>query len=135
MDVYVAMGLLFAAVAAWLYRQGAQPPSELRPPQTATKPNATRAPEPAAEAPATWPIAGQTAQGQAPGRHTLRLDAAGARKIDAVKAVRQVTGVGLKQAKDLIDAPDSILLLLVDAPSADRAEALFVAAGMQVTRI
>ena len=134
MDVYVAMGLLFTAVAAWLYRQGSQPSGDLRPSQTAARPAAEPTPAPRTVEPATWPIAGQTAQGQAPGRHTLRLEAAGDRKIDAVKAVCAVTGVGLKQAKDLVEAPGSTLLLLVDAPSADRAEALFIAAGMQVTR-
>lgn len=134
MDIYVAMGLLFAAVAAWLYRQGSQTSGDLRPSQTAARPAAEPTPAPRTVEPATWPIAGQTATGQVPGPHTLRLDAAGDRKIDAIKAVCAVTGVGLKQAKDLIEAPGSILLLRVDTPSANRAEALFIAAGMQVTR-
>jgi len=34
---------------------------------------------------------------------TVMLNAAGANKVNVIKVVRQVTGLGLKEAKDLVD--------------------------------
>jgi large subunit ribosomal protein L7/L12 len=40
---------------------------------------------------------------------TVILKAAGANKINAIKAVREITGLGLKDAKDLVDgAPKEV---------------------------
>jgi len=40
---------------------------------------------------------------------TVVLKAAGANKIAAIKAVREITGLGLKEAKDLVDtAPKNV---------------------------
>jgi len=37
------------------------------------------------------------------------LEAAGEKKINVIKVVRQVTGLGLKEAKDLVDnAPNKV---------------------------
>jgi large subunit ribosomal protein L7/L12 len=35
---------------------------------------------------------------------TLILDDAGAKRVDVIKIVRELTGLGLKEAKDLVDA-------------------------------
>jgi large subunit ribosomal protein L7/L12 len=35
---------------------------------------------------------------------TLVLDDAGAKRVDVIKIVRELTGLGLKEAKDLVDA-------------------------------
>ena len=60
------------------------------------------------------------------------LTAAGANKINVIKAVREVTSLGLKEAKDLVDgAPKAIK----EGVSKDEAEAIkkkFVDAGASV---
>src|SRR6476646_1837543 len=63
---------------------------------------------------------------------TVVLQAAGANKINVIKAVREVTSLGLKEAKDLVDgAPKPIK----EGVSKDEAEAIkkkFVDAGASV---
>jgi large subunit ribosomal protein L7/L12 len=63
---------------------------------------------------------------------TVVLTAAGANKINVIKAVREVTSLGLKEAKDLVDgAPKPIK----EGISKDEAEAIkkkFVDAGATV---
>ncbi len=63
---------------------------------------------------------------------TVVLTAAGANKINVIKAVREVTSLGLKEAKDLVDgAPKSIK----EAVNKEEAEAIrkkFVDAGATV---
>ncbi|MBI2681408.1 MAG: 50S ribosomal protein L7/L12 [Candidatus Solibacter usitatus] len=60
------------------------------------------------------------------------LTAAGANKINVIKAVREVTSLGLKEAKDLVDgAPKAVK----EGVSKDEAEAIkkkFVDAGASV---
>ena len=63
---------------------------------------------------------------------TVVLTAAGANKINVIKVVREVTSLGLKEAKDLVDgAPKTIK----DGVNKDEAEAIkkkFVDAGATV---
>jgi large subunit ribosomal protein L7/L12 len=63
---------------------------------------------------------------------TVVLQAAGANKINVIKAVREVTSLGLKEAKDLVDgAPKPIK----EGVTKDEAEAIkkkFVDAGATV---
>jgi large subunit ribosomal protein L7/L12 len=63
---------------------------------------------------------------------TVVLTAAGANKINVIKAVREVTSLGLKEAKDLVDgAPKAVK----EGISKDEAEAIrkkFVDAGATV---
>lgn len=133
MDTYAWIGLGLLAIGALLYRTRAVPEEELRAaaPRAAATP--TRAPEPAPPSDAPWPAAGQCAQGHHPGSVTLHLREAGYRKIDAIKAVRSITGVSLKAAKDLIETPDAIVLLQVAEPIAASAERALAGAGC-VTR-
>jgi large subunit ribosomal protein L7/L12 len=39
----------------------------------------------------------------------VELTSAGAQKINVIKAVREVTGLGLKEAKDLVDAAPKVI--------------------------
>lgn len=39
----------------------------------------------------------------------VELTSAGAQKINAIKAVREITGLGLKEAKDLVDAAPKVI--------------------------
>jgi large subunit ribosomal protein L7/L12 len=62
---------------------------------------------------AAGPAAGAPADGaEAEAEQTafsVSLDAAGDKKIQVIKVVRQVTGLGLKEAKDLVDgAPNTV---------------------------
>ena len=44
----------------------------------------------------------------------LLLDSAGGNKIQVIKVVREITGVGLKQAKDMVEAPVGTALMSFD---------------------
>jgi large subunit ribosomal protein L7/L12 len=59
--------------------------------------SAMAASAPTATAAAAAPVEEQT-------EFTVILKAAGASKINVIKAVRELTGLGLKEAKDLVDA-------------------------------
>ena len=66
--------------------------------------------EPAAAAVAVaGPVAGGTAAEEEKTSFDVILKAAGANKLAVVKAVKELTGLGLKEAKDLVDgAPNAI---------------------------
>ena len=67
----------------------------------------------AAAAVAAAPAAGGGAAAAAPAEEktefTVILKDAGANKINTIKAVREVTALGLKEAKDLVDAAPKLL--------------------------
>lgn len=55
------------------------------------------------------PDAGGSGGGAEQTEFTVMLTAAGASKVNVIKAVRAITGLGLKEAKDLVDgAPKAI---------------------------
>ena len=63
-------------------------------------------------APVAGPAAGGAGAAAAPAAEeqtefTVNLKAAGAKKIQVIKVVRELTGLGLKEAKDLVDAAPS----------------------------
>ena len=67
-----------------------------------------------AAAPAAVAVAGPAAAGAAAGAEEktefdVILKAAGAEKIKVIKVVREVTGLGLKEAKDLVDGAPKAL--------------------------
>jgi large subunit ribosomal protein L7/L12 len=63
---------------------------------------------------------------------TVVLKSAGAQKIQVIKAVREITGLGLKDAKDLVDgAPKEVKVDVSKAESEEIAEKL-KAAGAEV---
>jgi large subunit ribosomal protein L7/L12 len=53
---------------------------------------------------AAGPAAGATPAGEEKTEFTVELTEAGANKINVIKVVREATGKGLKEAKDLVDA-------------------------------
>ena len=57
--------------------------------------------DPSAVAVAAAPAAGGEAE--APSKQTVVLKSAGAAKINVIKIIREVTGLGLKEAKDIAD--------------------------------
>lgn len=66
---------------------------------------------------AAAPVAMMAAAGGAPGaaqaeektEFALHLDDAGAERVKVIKVVREVTGLGLKEAKDLVDAAPKLV--------------------------
>ena len=67
---------------------------------------------------AAGPAAGPAAAAEEQTEFTVELKAAGEKKVEVIKVVRAITGLGLKEAKDLVEsAPD----VVKDAVSKDDA--------------
>ncbi|MBC7181858.1 MAG: 50S ribosomal protein L7/L12 [Roseovarius sp.] len=60
------------------------------------------------------------------------LKSAGASKINVIKEVRAITGLGLKEAKDLVDAGGKAVKEQVSKEEADDIKAKLEAAGAEV---
>lgn len=60
------------------------------------------------------------------------LTEAGAQKIQVIKAVRELTSLGLKEAKDVVDGAPNSVLEKVDKASAEAAKAKLEEAGATV---
>ena len=63
---------------------------------------------------------------------TVHLLAAGANKINVIKAVREVTSLGLKEAKDLVDGAPKVVKEGVTKDEAAAMKKKFEEAGAQV---
>jgi len=92
------------------------------------KPAAAVAAAPAAAAPA----AAEEAPAEEKTEFTVQLTAIGDSKINVIKAVREVTQLGLKEAKDLVDAAPKPVLENVSKEDADKAAARLKEAGATV---
>ncbi len=60
------------------------------------------------------------------------LSSAGAQKIQVIKVVRELTSLGLKEAKDLVDAAPKAVLEKVNKDDAEKAKAKLEEAGAAV---
>lgn len=79
--------------------------------------------------------AGATADKEEKSSFNIELKEVGAKKIEVIKAVRDITGKGLKEAKDLVDAAASSPQLVKENVKKEEAEELkrkFEAAGAKV---
>ena len=63
---------------------------------------------------------------------TVVLAAAGDKKINVIKAVREITGLGLKEAKDLVEAAPKAVKEGVPKADADKLKAKLEAEGAKV---
>ena len=63
----------------------------------------------------------------------LELTESGAKKIDVIKVVRTITGLGLKEAKDLVEAAPKMLKEGINKADADKFKKDLEAAGAKVT--
>ena len=61
------------------------------------------------------------------------LESAGDKKIQVIKEVRALTSLGLKEAKDLVEAAPKAVLEKVNKETADKAKAALEEAGATVT--
>jgi large subunit ribosomal protein L7/L12 len=60
---------------------------------------------------------------------TVNLLEAGANKVSVIKAVREITGLGLKEAKDLVDGAPKPIKEAVDKKTAEEAKKKLEEAG------
>ncbi len=62
----------------------------------------------------------------------VHLTDAGAQKVQVIKAIKEALGLGLKEAKDLVDAAPSVLKEGMKKEDADKLKAAVEAAGGKV---
>jgi large subunit ribosomal protein L7/L12 len=87
---------------------------------------AAAAPAAAASAVAAAPVEVQT-------EFTVTLTEVGEKKINVIKAVREVTSLGLKEAKDLVEGAPQTVKENVSKEEAEKIKKVFEAAGAKVT--
>jgi large subunit ribosomal protein L7/L12 len=63
---------------------------------------------------------------------TVMLTAVGDKKINVIKAVREITGLGLKEAKDLVEAAPKAVKEAVPKADAEKLKAKLEAEGAKV---
>ena len=63
----------------------------------------------------------------------VELVSAGASKVKVIKVVREITGLGLKEAKDAVDGAPKVIKEQADKATADDAKAKLEAEGAKVT--
>ena len=89
-----------------------------------------------AAAPVAVAAAGGAAAAAAPAEEKTDFDVvlteAGAQKINVIKEVRAITGLGLKEAKDLVEAAPKPVKEAVSKADADKFKAQLEAAGAKV---
>ena len=86
----------------------------------------------AAAAAVAIPAAGAAAGAPAAEEKTefdVHLSAAGDQKVNVIKAVREITGLGLKEAKDLVDAAPKVVKEALPKADAEAAVKKLVEAG------
>ena len=85
----------------------------------------------AVAAPAAAPVAA-TAAAEEKSEFTIFLSSAGDKKINVIKEVRAITGLGLKEAKDLVEGAPKEVKTAVPKKDAEEAKKKLEAAGAKV---
>ena len=82
-------------------------------------------------------VAAAAGDGAAAGEEKTEFDVelteVGAEKVKVIKVVREVTGLGLKEAKDVVDGAPKIVKEQADKATADDIKAKLEAEGAKVT--
>ena len=89
-----------------------------------------------AAAPAAAPVAGAAAPAEAAEEQTefdVVLTGFGDKKVQVIKVVREITALGLKEAKDLVEAAPKAIKEKVNKEEAEAIKAKLVEAGGEVT--
>ena len=81
---------------------------------------------------AVAPAAAGAAAGEEKSEFTIFLTSFGDKKINVIKEVRAITGLGLKEAKDLVEAAPKEVKTGVAKKDADEMKAKLEAAGAKV---
>jgi large subunit ribosomal protein L7/L12 len=82
---------------------------------------------------AAAPAAGAAAAVEEKTEFTVELTEAGAQKIAVIKEVRAITGLGLKEAKDLVEGAPKAVKENVNKDEAEKIKKQLEAAGAKVT--
>ncbi|GKU76725.1 50S ribosomal protein L7/L12 [Paenibacillus sp. L3-i20] len=77
-------------------------------------------------------VAGGAAEAAAQTEFDVILNSAGASKINVIKVVREITGLGLKEAKDLVDSAPKAIKEKVSEEEANGVKAKLEEAGASV---
>ncbi len=91
------------------------------------------APVAVAAAPAAGGAGGAAEEAEEKDSFDVVLEAAGDKKIQVIKVVRELTGLGLKEAKDAVESAPKAILEKVNKETADKAKAQLEEAGATVT--
>ena len=86
-----------------------------------------------AAAPVAVAAGGAAAAEEEQTEFTVVLNAAGAEKIKVIKAVREITGLGLKEAKELVDTAPSNVKEGIEKAEAEAIKAQLEEVGADVT--
>ena len=85
-----------------------------------------------AAAPAAVAVAGPAAAAEEKTEFTVVLANAGDKKIQVIKVVREITGLGLKEAKDLVDGAPKTVKEKIKKDEADKLKKLLEESGATV---
>lgn len=86
----------------------------------------------AGPAAAAAPAAGPAAAAEAPTAFKVTLTGAGANKINAIKIIREILGLGLADAKAFVEGAPKVVKEGLDKPAADDLEKKLKDAGAEV---
>ena len=78
------------------------------------------------------PAAGGAEAAEEKSDFDVELTSAGAQKINVIKAVREITGLGLKEAKDLVDAAPKVIKEKIAKAQAEEVKKKLEEAGATV---
>ena len=87
----------------------------------------------AAAAPAGGAAAGEPAESADQDEFDVILESAGDKKIQVIKVVRELTSLGLKEAKDLVDGAPKTVVEKANKETADKAKEALEGAGAAVS--
>ncbi len=79
------------------------------------------------------PAAGAGEAAEVKDTFDVELTAAGEQKINVIKVVREITALGLKEAKDMVDGAPKVIKAGVKKAEADELKAKLEAAGASVS--
>ena len=86
-----------------------------------------------AAAPVAAAAAGAADAGAAKDSFDIELTSAGDKKVGVIKVVREITGLGLKEAKELVDGAPGVIKVGVATAEAEEIKAKLEEAGASVT--
>jgi len=78
-------------------------------------------------------VAGGVAEAEEQTEFSVELTEIGAEKVKVIKVVREITGLGLKEAKDLVDAAPSIVKDSVEKAEGEAIQKQLEEVGAKVT--
>jgi len=79
------------------------------------------------------PAAGAAEEAEEKTEFDVELTEAGASKVKVIKVVREVTGLGLKEAKDLVDSAPKVVKEQLDKEAAEELKKKLEEVGAKVT--